>query len=187
MIETPRLILREWIESDLEPFTQLCADERVREHFPSTLDREQSAEWATRIGDHFRQHGFGFWAVECRAGAPFIGYLGLNTVSFEAHFTPAVEIGWGFARQAWGQGYATEAARAALDFGFETLALAEIVSFTVPANVRSWALMERIGMRRDRAGDFDHPSLAKGHPLGGHVLYRVEARGWRALPGSRAR
>jgi RimJ/RimL family protein N-acetyltransferase len=178
MIETERLRLREWRDADLAPFADLCADPVVREHFPATLTPEQSAEWAGRIRQHFARHGYGLWAVERGNRAPFIGYLGLSVVGFEAHFTPAVEIGWGFARTAWGRGYASEAARAVLRHGFERLGLAEVVSFSVPANTRSWGLMKGIGMQRNPLEDFDHPALPEGHPLRRHVLYRLAADDW---------
>jgi ribosomal-protein-alanine N-acetyltransferase len=108
-----------------------------------------------------------------RGTGEFVGFTGLAVTEFEAHFTPAVEVGWRLARSAWGNGYATEAARAALSFGFEEAGLNEVVSFTAPANRRSRAVMERIGMSRDPRDDFDHPGLPGGHPLRPHVLYRV--------------
>ena len=126
-----------------------------------------------RIRAHFARHGFGFWAVEVPGVAEFIGLVGLAVPRFEAHFTPCVEIGWRLARAHWGRGYATEAARAALDFGFRDLNLDEIVAFTVPTNRRSRAVMERIGMTRSAADDFDHPAIPEGHPLRRHVLYRA--------------
>jgi RimJ/RimL family protein N-acetyltransferase len=107
--------------------------------------------------------------------APFIGFVGLSVPRFEAHFTPCVEIGWRLAYEYWGRGYATEAARAVLDFGFQQLALREIVSFTTTANLRSRAVMERIGMTRTPADDFDNPGVPAGHALRRHVLYRKNA------------
>jgi ribosomal-protein-alanine N-acetyltransferase len=118
------------------------------------------------------------WALERVEDGAFLGFTGLSRPSFEAHFTPAVEVGWRLARHAWGHGFATEAARAALRFGFETVGLEEIVSFTVPANVRSRAVMERIGMHHDPSDDFDHPKLPAGHPLRAHVLYRLRRADW---------
>ena len=178
MIESQRLLLREWRESDLEAFAGLCADAGVMEHFPSTLTPAQSAEFVARIRQHFVKCGYGFWAVECRNGPPFIGFVGLMQVGFNAPFTPAVEIGWRLAREAWGRGYASEAASAALRWAFESLELDEVVSFTVPANTRSWKVMERIGMRRSPADDFDHPRLPQGDPLRRHILYRMRALDW---------
>jgi RimJ/RimL family protein N-acetyltransferase len=126
-----------------------------------------------RIETHFAEHGCGFWAVEVAGVAPFIGFVGLAIPGFSAHFTPCIEVGWRLAYDYWGKGYASEAARAALDDGFGRLGCDEIVSFTVPHNVRSRAVMDRLGMRRDPTDDFDHPSLAEGHPLRRHVLYRI--------------
>jgi RimJ/RimL family protein N-acetyltransferase len=175
-IDTPRLILRDWRPEDLPAFAAMNADPRVMEFFPKPLDRAESDARVAKIGDHFARHGFGLWAVEVRDVAGFIGFVGLSVPQFEAHFTPCVEVGWRLAFEHWGLGYATEAARAALDFGFQCLALEEIVSFTVPANRRSRAVMERIGMTRNPADDFDHPTLPEGHPLRRHVLYRTAAR-----------
>jgi RimJ/RimL family protein N-acetyltransferase len=155
------------------PFARLNADPRVMEHSPAVLSREESDAVADRIEAHFDKHGFGRWSVEIPDVAPFAGFVGLSIPQFEAHFTPCVEVGWRLAAEFWGRGYATEAARAVLAFGFETLKLDEIVSFTVPANVRSRRVMERIGMTHNPADDFDHPSLPEGHPLPRHVLYRI--------------
>jgi RimJ/RimL family protein N-acetyltransferase len=172
-IQTPRLLLRPWRDADLEPFAAMNADPIVMEFFPKLLDRGESDAAVSRIREHFATRGFGLWAVEVPGVAEFIGFVGLAVPRFEAHFTPCVEIGWRLARAHWGRGYATEAARAALEFGFEDLALDEIVSFTVPANVRSRAVMERIGMTRSPDDDYDHPALPEGHPLRRHVLYRA--------------
>jgi ribosomal-protein-alanine N-acetyltransferase len=172
---TPRLLLRRWTRSDREPFARLNADPEVMEHFPGLLTREASDALADSIEAHFAQHGFGAWAIEVQGGAPFIGFVGMAHVGFDAHFTPAVEIAWRLARSSWGKGYATEAAREACRIAFVELKLPNIVSFTVPANGRSRAVMERIGMTRDHDGDFDHPKLAEGHPLRRHVLYRLSA------------
>ncbi len=143
------------------------------EHFPAPLSRAESDELIERIEAGFEIHGFGLWALELREGGEFIGFAGLAVPGFEAHFTPAVEVGWRLARSAWGNGYATEAGRAALAFGFEQVRLDEIVSFTTAANHRSRAVMERLGMSRDPADDFDHPSLPPGRPQRPHVLYRL--------------
>ena len=180
-LETERLILRRWRPEDLEPFAAINADPRVVEHFPGALSREESDALAARIEAHFAAHGFAQWAVEVRGLVPFAGFIGLSVPQFEAHFTPCVEIGWRLAATCWGSGYATEGASAALAFGFEALGLAEIVSFTVPANVRSRRVMEKLGMRHDPAGDFEHPLLPPGHRLRRHVLYRLP------LPHSPAR
>ena len=174
-MRTDRLLLRRWREDDVEPFARMNADPVVMEHFPSLLTREQSAAMVERIERHLDAEGFGLWAVEVPAVAPFIGFVGLQRVPFEAHFTPAVEVGWRLDPAHWGHGYATEAALACLDLGFGPLGLEEIVSMTTPGNARSWRVMERIGMHRDPADDFDHPRIAEGHPIRRHVVYRLRA------------
>ncbi|MES1239233.1 MAG: GNAT family N-acetyltransferase, partial [Chloroflexota bacterium] len=127
-------------------------------------------------------NGFGLWVVEAAGDGTFLGFTGLTRPRFDAPFMPAVEVGWRFARHTWGKGYATEAARAALGFGFEVLGLEEIVSFTSPANERSWRVMERLGMTHDPADDFDHPRLPEGHRLRRHLLYRLPRAAWEARP-----
>jgi ribosomal-protein-alanine N-acetyltransferase len=169
-ISTERLRLRRWIQSDRLPFAEMSADPRVMEHFPSVLSRAESDAMVDRIEVHFEHNGFGLWAVEVREHSPFIGFVGLSVPSFEAHFTPCVEVGWRLASQFWGRGYATEAARAAVQFGFGPLALREIVSFTVPENERSRLVMDRLGMTHDLADDFDHPAQPDRRR---HVLYRL--------------
>jgi RimJ/RimL family protein N-acetyltransferase len=139
------------------------------------LSREESDAFIDRAERQFNEHGFGLWAVEVPSGAPFIGYVGLSIPGFDAHFTPAVEVGWRLDQPYWGNGYATEAARAAIADGFERIALKDIVSFTVPVNLRSIAVMERLGMKRDPNDDFDHPNVPRGHPYRRHVLYRIAA------------
>jgi RimJ/RimL family protein N-acetyltransferase len=177
MIRTERLVLRRWQESDSEPFAVINADLEVMEHFPSPLTRAESDAYIERVESEFERRGFGLWAVT--AGEQLIGFTGLSVPSFEAHFTPTVEIGWRFARSSWGQGYGSEAARAALAYGFTEAGLAEIVSFTALVNKRSEALMRRIGMTHDPADDFDHPRLPEGDRLRRHVLYRLTADRWR--------
>ena len=181
-LRTDRLRLRRWLPADLAPFAALNADPRVNEYLPTVLSREQSDAFVARAEAHFDQHGFGLWAVEIRDVASFAGFVGLSTPRFEAHFTPSVEIGWRFGAEHWGHGYATEGARAVLAFGFDVVRLEEIVSITVPANVRSRHVMEKIGMTYNPADDFDHPLLHEGHPLRRHVLYR-KARRESARPG----
>jgi RimJ/RimL family protein N-acetyltransferase len=149
------------------------ADARVMEFFPKRLNRAESDAMVDRIEAHFSERGFGLWAIEVPGVAPFIGFAGLSVPRFSAPFMPCVEVGWRLAFEHWGHGYATEAARLALGYGFGTLALPEIVSFTSATNHRSRAVMERLGMRRDSADDFDHPALPEGHPLRRHVLYRL--------------
>ncbi|HEY4025350.1 MAG TPA: GNAT family N-acetyltransferase [Candidatus Dormibacteraeota bacterium] len=172
-LRTQRLLLRRWRDADREPFAALNADPIVMEHYPARLSREESDHMVDRIEATFDELGYSLWAVEVADGGAFAGYVGLHAATFEAHFTPAVEVGWRLAREHWGHGYASEAARAVLAFGFEEVGLDEIVSFTVPANVRSWRVMERIGMTRDPADDFDHPVLPPGDPLRRHLLYRL--------------
>jgi RimJ/RimL family protein N-acetyltransferase len=172
-LTTERLTLRGWRPADREPFAALNADPEVMRHFPSLLAREQSDALAEQIESAFARHGWGLWAVELTDSGRFIGFTGLARPSFDAHFTPAIEIGWRLAREAWGRGYATEAARAAAAYAFDALAVDELVSFTAAANTRSRAVMERLGMTRDPADDFDHPSVPAGHELRRHVLYRL--------------
>lgn len=174
-LQTERLLLRGWRASDRAPFAAMNADAEVMRHFPTALSPVESDELADQIATPIEQQGWGLWALEERASGRFLGYTGLKRPEFDAHFMPAVEIGWRLAREAWGQGFATEAARAAAAFAFDALALEELVSFTVPANKRSRSVMERIGMRRDPDGDFAHPRVPEGHSLSIHVLYRLSA------------
>jgi RimJ/RimL family protein N-acetyltransferase len=173
VLDTPRLLLRPWQESDREPFRRLNADPRVMEFFAAPLSPEQSDAMIDGIQTHMAQHDFGFFAAELRATGELAGMVGLAHVAFEAHFTPCVEIGWRLDVAHWNQGLATEGARECLRYAFADLALKEVVAFTVPANVRSRRVMERLGMSRDPADDFDHPRLTEGHPLRRHVLYRT--------------
>ena len=176
-IRTPRLLLRSWREADLPAYAALNADAEVRRWFPGTLTRAESDAQAARLQDHIAAHGFGLWAVEAPGVQPFVGFVGLQHVNFAAPFTPAVEAGWRLAREHWGRGYAAEAARAALAYGFGPLALPEVVAFAVPGNLASRRVMERIGMRHDPADDFDHPGMPEGTPLRRHVLYRAARPG----------
>ncbi|HEY7107428.1 MAG TPA: GNAT family N-acetyltransferase [Acidimicrobiia bacterium] len=172
-LATERLVLRRWCADDLDPYAALNADPEVMRHFPSTLTRQESASSIAIIESRFDSLGYGLWAVEVPGVAPFVGFVGLNPVTFDAPFTPAVEVGWRLAREHWGHGYATEGARVALGFGFDVVGLDEIVSFTTPGNTRSWHVMEKLGMTRDPDDDFDHSVIAEGHPLRLHVLYRI--------------
>jgi RimJ/RimL family protein N-acetyltransferase len=175
---TARLRLRRWRKADHEPFAALNADPLVMEYLPARLSRAESDGLIARIEAGFDRNGYGLWALELRSTGRFLGFTGLEVASFEAHFTPAVEVGWRLARSAWGRGYATEAGRASLAFGFEEGGLREIVSCTTVANIRSQAVMKRIGMTRDPTDDFDHPELGEGHDLRRHVLYRADRGGW---------
>ena len=172
-LQTERLLLRHWRESDRVPFQQINADPRVMEFFPEPLTPEASDALFDRIQAHFNRHGFGPFVIELAETGAFLGFVGLFVPEFDAHFTPAVEIGWRLAFEGWGKGLATEGARAALQYGFNTLGLQQIVSFTVPANQRSRRVMEKLGMTHDPRDDFDHPKLPEGHPLRRHVLYRI--------------
>jgi RimJ/RimL family protein N-acetyltransferase len=179
-LSTDRLLLRQWRESDREPFAAMNADPAVMEHFPSTMTPEQSNDFVDRISPAIDERGWGLWALEVRETGRFIGFTGLSVPSFEAHFTPAVEIGWRLTKEAWGNGYATEAARAALTYGFGSAGLDEIVSFTTTTNLPSQRVMQRIGMTHDEADDFDHPRIDPGHRLRRHVLYRIDRAQWEA-------
>jgi ribosomal-protein-alanine N-acetyltransferase len=166
-----RVVLRQWRDDDLEPFAELNADALVMEFFPAPLTRSESDAMVERIRAAIDGRGWGLWCLDIDGTCA--GFTGLSIPNFDAPFMPAVEIGWRLQRRYWGHGYAAEAARLALDYGFGTLALPELVAFTAVGNLRSRALMERLGMRRDPADDFDHPRVAVGHPLRRHVLYRI--------------
>lgn len=170
-LRTDRLTLRRWLDSDLEPWAAMNADPEVREHLGDPLTREQSDASVARFQADFDRRGYGWWAVEVRSTGEFIGFAGLDQVDDDMPFT-GVEIGWRLARPAWGQGYATEAARAVLAHGFDTLGLSEILAVTTATNHRSQAVMRRIGMTRDPADDFDDPTAPEG-PLRPNVLYRI--------------
>ena len=172
-LPTERLILRRWRQSDREPFARLNADPEVMLHFERTLTREESDAFVDRIEARFEERGYGLWAVERREDGAFLGFTGLAYQTFEAPFTPCVEVGWRYDKFAWGHGYATEAGREALRFGFVEANLDEIVSLTSTGNLASRRVMERIGLHRDPAADFDHPAIPAGHPLRRHVLYRL--------------
>ena len=180
-IGTERLILRKWREGDREPFARMNCDPVVMEHFPAVLSREESDALVDRAEAHLERHGFGPWAAELRESREFIGYVGLVIPQFEASVTPCVEIGWRLAPQHWGKGLATEGAYALVRHGFEVQSLPELVSFTVPANLRSLRVMEKLGMARDPRDDFDHPSVPAGHPLRRHVLYRLRREDWKPM------
>jgi RimJ/RimL family protein N-acetyltransferase len=180
-LETERLILRRWQEPDRLIFRELNADPRVMEYMPGCLAPQASDEMMERIQRHFELHGFGLFAAELRADQSFIGYIGLSVPSFDAPFMPAVEAGWRIAARHWGKGLATEGAREVLRFGFESAGLDSVVSFTVPGNLRSLRVMEKLGMTHDPADDFDHPRLPEGHALRRHVLYRLHRKLWNQL------
>ena len=172
-LATARLVLRQWRDSDLAPFAALNADPEVMQYMPRCLERSESDALVGRYRERIAERGWDLWALERRDDGGFVGALGLAVATFPAPFTPCVEIAWRLARAQWGQGLATEAAGAVLRFGFQTLALQEVLAFTVPENRRSRAVMARLGMHRDPGEDFEHPRLPPGHPLRHHVLYRL--------------
>lgn len=173
-IETERLILRDWQDSDQAPFARMNGDPLVMEFLPRHMDEKASNKLVKRFQDHFKKYGYGLFAVEIKESGEFAGFVGLHNVEFEAPFTPAVEIAWRLDYEYWGKGYGSEAAKAVLNYAFKTLKLKEVVAFTVHDNTRTIHVMEKIGMKRDPKGDFDYPALKKGHPLGRFVLYRMK-------------
>jgi len=181
-LETERLVLRRWRDSDRAPFARMNADPRVMEYFPSPLSRQESDALIERIKAHWHTHGFGLYAADLKVGArdgrssderQFIGFIGLARLSFEIDFTPCIEIGWRLDASAWGRGLATEGARAVADYALGPLGLDEIVAITAVENARSRHVMEKIGMTRNPRDDFNHPGIPEGHPLRRHVLYRL--------------
>jgi RimJ/RimL family protein N-acetyltransferase len=179
VLRTDRLVLRRWRATDRPAFAELNSDREVMAHFPAPLTRDESDVLAAQADAHLAQHGWGLWAVEVRAEGRFAGFTGLAVPDWPTPFGP-VEIGWRLARWVWGRGYATEAGGAALRYAFERLRLDEVVSFTAETNVRSVAVMRRLGMTPRPAGDFEHPRLPAGHRLRPHVLFRLSAADWRA-------
>jgi len=174
-LPTDRLVLRHWHAADRHPFAAMNADPEVMAHFPATLDRGTSDAWFERMNEGLDRDGYGLWAVARRDDDAWLGMTGLAAPTFDAPFTPCIEIGWRYPVSSWGQGYATEAARAVLEHGFKVLGLAEILSWTTVANRPSRAVMERLGMTHDPADDFEHPRIEMGHPLRPHVVYRLAA------------
>lgn len=177
-IETPRLLLRDWADTDAAPFASLNADLRVMEFFPKALTRTESDAQMASIRETLARNGFGLYAVEEKDGAAFIGFTGLAVPGLKAPFMPAIEIGWRLARESWGNGYATEAAGAVVDRAFGQLGLEALVSYTAEWNRRSQRVMEKIGMTRDPRDDFMHPNLPADHKLAPHVLYRIDRNRW---------
>lgn len=172
-LPTPRLLLRQWQPSDLEPFAAMNSDADVMRYYPTPWTREQSDAFAQRVMRLIDERGWGFWAVEERASGRFIGFVGLHVPSDELPFSPCVEVGWRLTKPYWGLGYATEAAQSAISFGFQQLRLAELVAFTAVANLKSRAVMERLGMQFD--SEFDHPQVPVESRLRRHVLYRLRS------------
>lgn len=177
MLETKRLILRQWTEDDFLPFSRISGDKEVMELSPGPLTEEESNGMAHRIQSLIHERGWGFWAIEIPNGEKFIGFVGLHIPKESFPFSPCVEIGWRLAKSHWGKGYATEAARESLRFAFTNLDLDEVVSFTTLANTRSRAVMQRIGMV-NTGNNFMHPDIESSHPRCGHVLYKITRSEW---------
>ena len=177
-LETERLILRQWKDSDYPLFAEMSSDPVVMEFYPSTLSREESDAMANKIKGLIADQSWGFWAVERKKDQEFIGFVGLHKPTYELPVTECVEVGWRLRKEYWGKGYATEAAKEALRFGFETLKLKEIYSFASVLNKRSWAVMERLNMS-NTGNNFEHPSIPKGHSLREHVLYKITNEQWK--------
>ncbi len=172
-LETKRLILRRWTQNDKIPFREINKDLRVMEFYPNTCTSIESDQIVDDAEKHFEKYGFGLLAVELKNNNKLIGFVGLQNVPFDSHFTPAVEIGWRVSYNQWGKEYATEAAKAIIEWGFSHLNLNEIVAMTVPQNNRSRRVMEKVGMLYDKEGDFENPRIPLGHQLRQHVLYRI--------------
>jgi len=183
VLDTERLRLRAWQSRDHEPFAAINADRRVREFFPALMTREESDASIRRFEHSQVQHGFCFWAAELRETSELIGFVGLERMSFQLPNVsdPAVEIGWRLTPKVWSQGLATEGARAALGHAFTELGIAEVVAITVPSNLASRTVMEKLGMTHDERDDFDHPRIPHGHPLEPHVLYRIRRTSWSSV------
>ncbi|WP_422133977.1 GNAT family N-acetyltransferase [Endozoicomonas sp. ALD040] len=177
MLKTERLLLRQWSENDFLPFAEMCGDKEVMEHFPKLQTQEESFEMGRKILSLINERGWGFWAVEVPNQHIFIGFVGLHTPTNKMPFSPCVEIGWRLSKHYWGKGYATEAAKEALKYAFNTLNLNEVVSFTTLANDRSKAVMQKIGMHNSNQ-KFMHPDIEVSHPQCEHVLYKISKSTW---------
>lgn len=174
ILETKRLNLRKWyINQDLQTWTSIISDPRVMKYFPSIGNKIMAAEFIENANKHIDTHGYGLFACELKENSELIGFVGINIPSFQAHFTPCVEIAWRLSTNHWYKGLATEAAIACLELGFKTYHIQEIVAFTTTNNLKSRRVMEKIGMTYNQADDFNHPLLSKDHLLCLHVLYRI--------------
>lgn len=173
-LETTRLILRNWKDTDFAPFARMNSDPIVMEHFPKVLTDEESNRMALKIKAHLDEKGWGLWAVERKDSKEFIGFVGLSVPLSDIPVPPGVEIGWRIAKEHWGQGFATEAADEVLKFAFETLKLSEVISFTARTNVRSQAVMKKIGLI-DSKKNFMHPRIPEGNALREHVLFSIKS------------
>lgn len=171
ILDTERLILRNWKDSDLMPFIELNMDSRVMEFFPNILSEDETRAMVCRIKKHIEENGFGLWAVEIKETGEFIGYVGLSTVNFKEDFTPCIEVGWRLACRFWGKGYAQESARECIKYGFNRLNLKEVFSFTSVLNTKSINVMQKIGMKYMK--EFDHPNVETNNKLRRHILYVV--------------
>lgn len=178
IIQTERLILRQWCDQDIDPYRKLNADPKVMEFFPATWSQEESDTSLQSARNHIEKYGWGKWAVSLLETDEFIGRIGLEDINFQASFSPNIELGYRIAYKHWGKGYASEGAKAALEYGFQHINLEEIVAFTPIQNLRSQVVMQRIGMHHNRKDDFDHPKLPENHRLRRHVLYRLKAEQW---------
>lgn len=174
MLTTDRLVLRQWKHSDRVPFAAMNADTDVMRYFDRPRERAESDATVDRLEGHINEHGYGFWAAELKETGAFIGFIGIEHTPSNLPCSPAVEIGWRLDKRFWGRGLAPEGARASLLFAFSKLQLDEVVSFTAEANEPSMRVMEKIGMKRDKSADFDHPAIPKGHPIRSHVFYRIK-------------
>ncbi len=173
IIETDRLILRTWLDSDLRLMLAINQDPKVMEYFPGLQDLEATTNFITKVNKHFDKHCYSLYATIRKDTSEFIGFIGLLIADFESHFTPATEIGWRLSSNHWGQGFATEGAKAVLDYAFRELKISEIVSFTAEGNAKSIKVMQKIGLQHNVSDDFDHPKLDDSSPLKRHVLYRL--------------
>ncbi|MCA0935990.1 GNAT family N-acetyltransferase [Vibrio alginolyticus] len=188
ILETSRLILRQWKSADFQPYAELCADPHVMRYLLSTLSRQESEDQATKVQNLIAENGWGFWAVELKSTAQFIGFVGLHHQDENSGFpnAPFIEIGWRLLSEFWRQGYAPEAAEKALEFAFEVLDVPTVYAFTTLHNVPSQRVMQKIGMV-DTKQDFNHPKVENGHPLERHCLYKVTKETWREIQRSTTR
>jgi len=178
MLETKRLILRQWQDSDFQAFSEINADPDVMAFYPSIMSEAESNKMAAKLQGLIDEWSWGFWAVELKQENEFIGFVGLHRPSHDLPCTPCVEIGWRLSKKHWGKGYATEAAKESLRFAFEYLALNEVYSFASVLNDKSWAVMERLNME-NTGQNFEHPIIPEGHALREHVLYKITKEQWK--------
>ncbi|MDD3052017.1 MAG: GNAT family N-acetyltransferase [Candidatus Cloacimonetes bacterium] len=169
--ETDRLGFRQWQDRDKLPFAKMNSNAEVMKYFPNTLTNKQSDEFVERIVNHFKNFGYGLWAVDKKNTKEFIGYIGFLTATFVSDFTPCIEIGWRLDNRFWNNGFATEGAKKCLLYGFNILKFKDIYSFTSILNKQSIKVMEKIGLRR--ICTFNHPKIENNHPLQLHVLYNI--------------